>query len=209
MQPTPFHDQSPPVLDPAAPLLAGVAAFHSTVAENVRPAMRVLADGQQPAALMLSCADSRVSPDMITQSGPGDVFTVRNVGNLVAGTAARAAVQYATDVLKVPLVAVCGHSGCGAMHALLAGSSDGHLAEWLRGAAPSLQALRAGHPVGRAALAAGHAEVDALAMVNVAVQLDTLRAAVPGVELLGLFFDIAGAQVLVFDGAAATFRLAG
>lgn len=203
------HWQGPDGAGAAGPVLAGVAAFHSTVAELIRPAMRVLAAGQQPAALMLGCSDSRVSPDMITQSAPGDVFTVRNVGNLVAGTSARAAVQYATDVLEVPLIAVCGHSGCGAMHAVLGGGAGGHLADWLEGAAPSLDALRAGHPVGRAALAAGRCEVDALAMVNVAVQLETLRAEVPGTEVLGLFFDIASAQVLVLDDATHSFGPAG
>ena len=70
---------------------------------------------------------------MITHSGPGDVFTVQNVGNLVAGTSVRAAVQYATPVLAVPTVAVCGHPGCGAMRGLYDhGDPDGALGDWLR-----------------------------------------------------------------------------
>ena len=194
---------------PHAPILAGVAAFHAESAGLMRSTLREMADGQSPHGLLVTCADSRVQPSVITRSGPGDLFTVQNVGNLVAGTSTRAAVQYATDVLGVPLIAVCGHSACGAMRGLLAGAArngDGPLADWLRLGAPSLAALRAGHPVGTAALAAGFDEAGALAMVNVAVQLDVLRADHPDRALLGLFFDIPTARVLVLDEDAHEFR---
>jgi carbonic anhydrase len=172
-----------------------------------------MADGQSPHGLLLTCSDSRVQPSVITRSGPGDLFTVQNVGNLVAGTSVEAALQYATTVLDVPLVAVCGHSACGAMRGLLDGSADagrteagGALTAWLRRGESSLAALRDGHPVGRAALAAGFTEADALAMVNVAVQLDVLRARHGDRALLGLFFDIPTARVLVLDEDAGAFR---
>jgi len=191
-----------------APVLAGVAAYHSDAAPLMRSTFRELAAGQSPSALLLTCADSRVVPNVITHSGPGDLFTVQNVGNLVAGTSVRAAVQYATSVLHVPAVAVCGHSGCGAMRGLLEhGNPDGALGDWLRAGAPSLEAFHAGHPVGRSALANGFGEAEALAMVNVALQLDVLRAQGVETELLGLFFDIPTAHVLVLDGDE--FRPAG
>ncbi|MGI5129392.1 SulP family inorganic anion transporter [Pseudonocardia sp. CA-107938] len=181
-----------------APVLAGVAAFHRTDAERLRPRLQELAGGQQPSGLLLSCADSRVVPNVITGSGPGDLFTVQNVGNLVAGDDARAAVEYATGVLDVPLIAVCGHSGCGAMRALLSATAPtGALGRWLDPATRSLAALRGGHPVGRAALRAGRSEWDALSMVNVAVQLEELRATGVSTELMGLWFDIPNASVLV------------
>jgi carbonic anhydrase len=185
---------------PSAPVLAGVAAFHRDEA-GVRGGIERLAGGQSPGGLLLTCADSRVVPSVITGSGPGDLFTVQNVGNLASGTDALAALQYATDVLDVPLVAVCGHSGCGAMRAVLdGGAPGGALAECLDGAAPSLAALRAGHPVAVAALADGRSEADALAMANVAVQLEALRARGVETELMGLFLDIPTASVLVLDG---------
>ncbi|MGH3566860.1 MAG: SulP family inorganic anion transporter [Pseudonocardia sp.] len=191
---------------PSAPMLAGVAAYHAQTAGLLRPAMLELAGGQTPSGLLLTCADSRVVPNVITHSGPGDLFTVQNIGNLVAGTSARAAVQYATEKLRVPLVAVCGHSGCGAMRALLDGlatdAEGGALGAWLRSAAPSLEAFRAGHPVGRAALADGFGEAEALAMVNVVLQLDALRTAGVNSELMGLYFDIPTARVLVLDEQA-------
>lgn len=196
---------------PHGPLLAGVAAFHSDAAELVRPTLAELADGQAPKGLLLSCADSRVQPSLITRSGPGDLFTVQNVGNFAAGTSMRAALHYATEVLRVPLVAVCGHSGCGAMRGLLDGERPpgDPIGDWLASGAPSLEALRAGHPVGLAARAAGYGEVEALAMVNVAVQLAVLRAQGVPAALVGLFFDLATARVLVLDEEAQEFRWPG
>jgi carbonic anhydrase len=185
---------------PVQPVLAGVAAYHSDAAPLMRPVFRELAAGQAPSGLLLACADSRVVPNVITHSGPGDLFTVQNVGNMVAGTSVRAAVQYATTVLDVPVIAVCGHSGCGAMRGLLGGGVDGALGDWLRSGAPSVEAFHAGHPVGRSALAAGFGDAEALAMVNVALQLDVLRDHGVRTELLGLFFDIPTARVLVLEG---------
>jgi carbonic anhydrase len=80
------------------------------------------------------------------------------------------------------------------------------LGDWLASGAPSLEALRAGHPVGRAAFAAGYGETEALAMVNVAAQLAALRASGVDAALLGLFFDIPTARVLVLDEDAQEFR---
>jgi carbonic anhydrase len=193
---------------PHAPLLAGVAAYHADAAELIRPTLEELAHGQAPKGLLLCCADSRVQPNLITRSGPGDLFTVQNVGNLVAGTSMRAALHYATEVLRVPLIAVCGHSGCGAMRGLLDGRRQpgDPLGDWLASGVPSLEALRAGHPVGRAALAAGYGEVEALAMVNVAQQLAALRSHGVDAALAGLFFDIPTARVLVLDEDAQEFR---
>ncbi|NMI00205.1 SulP family inorganic anion transporter [Pseudonocardia acidicola] len=195
---------------PTAPMLAGVATYHEQTAGLIRPTLQELAGGQTPSGLLLSCADSRVMPNVITHSGPGDLFTVQNVGNLVAGTSVRAAVQYATSVLRVPLIAVCGHSGCGAMRGLLDGvptdMPDGALGDWLKAGAPSLQAYRDGHPVAQAALRAGYGDTEALAMVNVALQLDRLREQGVEAELMGLYFDIPTAQVLVFDADAQEFR---
>jgi carbonic anhydrase len=191
-------------------MLAGVAAYHEQTAGVIRPTMSDLAHGQSPSGLLLACADSRVMPSMITHSGPGDLFTVQNVGNLVSGTSTLAAVQYATSVLHVPLIAVCGHSGCGAMKGLLDGVPtdipDGALGDWLKGGASSLEAWVDGHPAGRAGARDGFGRNDCLAMVNVAVQLDRLRELGVDAELMGLFFDIPTAGVLVYDADAQEFR---
>ncbi|MBF6181161.1 SulP family inorganic anion transporter [Nocardia otitidiscaviarum] len=191
------------------PITAGIAAYHRRNAHVVRPHLDELRDGQAPHSLFLTCADSRIVPNVITNTGPGDLFTVRNVGNLVPGhgrdTSLEAALTFALQELRVEHLVVCGHSGCGAMKALRAGVPDGPgLGDWLRHALPSLDRYRLGHPVARAAANAGFDETDQLSMVNVAVQVETLlthpevRRAVleRGIMVSGLFFDIATARVL-------------
>ncbi|MEQ3552283.1 SulP family inorganic anion transporter [Pseudonocardia nematodicida] len=198
---------------PHQPLMAGLTAYHEQTREEIRPTMSELANGQAPSAMMITCADSRVLPHVITHSGPGDVFTVQNVGNLAVGPGTAAAVEFATSALNVPLITVCGHSGCGAMKGLQAGAAGGDsaLGRWLLEARPVLRAHRQGHPVGVAAAEDGWSETDQLAMVNVAMQLEMLRAqdgvsaGDGGAEVLGLFYDIATARVLVLDSGAGRF----
>src|SRR6201996_6300725 len=79
---------------------------------------------QTPHALIVTCADSRIDPEMITQSRPGDIFVTRNVGNLVPAYGemmggVSAVIEYAVSALKVRHVVICGHSDCGAMKGLL------------------------------------------------------------------------------------------
>jgi carbonic anhydrase len=201
-------------------LLAGVREYHQRCAPEVRPHLTQLADRQHPRALFLTCADSRVIPNMITSSGPGDLFTVRNIGNFVPPAASgdessvAASLEYAVAYLHVPSILVCGHSGCAAMHALLEGPPcGGALGRWLRWGIPSLRALRGGHPVGLAAAREGRSEVDQLSMVNVALQLDTIRehravrdAVQAGrVEVAGLFLDIRTARLLMLNPEGTRF----
>ncbi|QIS24421.1 hypothetical protein F6W96_24375 [Nocardia terpenica] len=191
------------------PIVAGVAAYHRRHAHLVRPHLGRLRDVQHPDSLFLTCADSRIVPNVITNSGPGDLFTVRNIGNLVPAdgrdSSVEAALVYALDTLRVRSVVVCGHSGCGAMDALFHERVTGPgLDDWLAHGRPALDRYRAGHPVAAAAAEAGFGEIDRLGMVNVAVQLEALtrhpvvRRAVlaRGVVLSGLFFDISTARVL-------------
>ncbi|CRK58484.1 Carbonic anhydrase [Alloactinosynnema sp. L-07] len=197
------------------PLLDGAREYHRRGAPMLRPHLRKLAAAQQPHAMFLTCADSRIVPNVITTSGPGDLFTLRNVGNLVPGDLSmRAGVLYALDHLHVPTMIICGHSRCGAMTALLSGPENDPIGRWLRWAGPSLRAWREGHPLGRQAAAAGWSEVDQLAMVNVSVQLESLRgmpdvaaAATAGrVRLVGLFFDIPTGTLLMLDETSEHFE---
>ncbi|WP_327119282.1 bifunctional SulP family inorganic anion transporter/carbonic anhydrase [Nocardia sp. NBC_01730] len=199
------------------PIVAGIAAYHRGHAHLLRPHLDGLRHRPDADSFFLTCADARIVPNVITNSGPGDLFTVRNVGNLVptpgGDVSVEAALIYALEKLDVRAVVVCGHSACGAMDALHREVQAGPgLGDWLAHARPSLERYRLGHPVADAAALAGFGEVDQLGMVNVAVQLETLHAhpivrrgiEERGVAVSGLFFDIATARVIevTVDGIA-------
>ncbi|MFF9130447.1 SulP family inorganic anion transporter [Streptomyces sp. NPDC014806] len=211
-------------------LAHGVSAFQRNTAPLVRSELARLArEGQRPSQLFLTCADSRVVTSMITSSGPGDLFVVRNVGNLVPLPGAEsgddsvaAAIEYAVDVLKVRSVTVCGHSGCGAMQALL-GSAPGDgtqtpstprtpLARWLRHGRPSLERMAdTGRPWPRLAGRSPHDAVEQLCLTNVVQQLEHLRAHESvaralregTLELHGMYFHVGEAQAYLLTGADA------
>ncbi|GGK94541.1 putative transmembrane carbonic anhydrase [Nocardia jinanensis] len=202
--------------DSGDPLVSGIAAYHRSHAHLVRPHLDELRHRQDPDSFFLTCSDSRIVPNVITNSGPGDLFTVRNVGNLVpeqGDASVEAALVFALEKLNVRSVVVCGHSSCGAMGALHSGEAAGPgIDRWLEHGQPSLERYRAGHVVGRAAEAAGFGPVEQLSMVNIAVQLENLRRhpsvrraiAERGLTVSGLFFDIASARVIEVrvDGTA-------
>ena len=107
-------------------IIDGISRFKADVFPQARPSYERLArDGQKPQALVISCSDSRVVPEIITDSGPGDLFVTRNAGNVVpafsdtADGGVTSAIEYAIVGLGVEHVVVCGHTDCGAMKALL------------------------------------------------------------------------------------------
>lgn len=203
----------------AGQLANGIGTFQRDTAPLVRDELARLArEGQRPSQLFLTCADSRLVTSMITASGPGDLFTVRNVGNLVPLPGAEstddsvaAAIEYAVDVLKVDSITVCGHSGCGAMQALLNSSPTTPmtpLRRWLRHGLPSLERMGSRHHAW--ARIAGRLPADAveqLCLTNVVQQLEHLRAhesvarrlAEGTLELHGMYFHVGEAQAYLLS----------
>ncbi|MEO8129337.1 MAG: carbonic anhydrase [Bryobacteraceae bacterium] len=119
----------------------GVRRFQAEVhAENAADYHRAATTQQEPHTLIIACADSRVEVEAITSSGPGEVFVARNIGNMVPAYGemmggVSAVIEYAVSALKVRHIAVCGHSDCGAMKALLNPSSTDTMPtvkSWLR-----------------------------------------------------------------------------
>ena len=106
--------------------IEGHQEFKDVDLKNYKELFKDLVDnGQKPKALFIGCSDSRVVPTLITNTLPGELFVIRNIGNFVAPFqpdsefhATAAAIEYATDVLEVENVIVCGHSHCGAIGAL-------------------------------------------------------------------------------------------
>jgi carbonic anhydrase len=93
-----------------------------------------LAEGQHPGFLWVGCSDSRVPPDRITGTSPGDMFVHRNIANLVVQTDMNflSVLQYAVEVLQVQHVIVCGHYGCGGVKAAMGHEHHGLIDNWLR-----------------------------------------------------------------------------
>ncbi|MEU3464949.1 SulP family inorganic anion transporter [Streptomyces sp. NPDC006733] len=204
-------------------LIGGVSNFQRHTAPLVRDELARLArEGQRPTQLFLTCADSRLVTSMITSSGPGDLFTVRNIGNLMPPPGSdntcdsvAAAVEYAVDVLKVGSITVCGHSGCGAMQALLGSDhppgAQTPLARWLRHGRPSLERLARGGPGLTDREPAD--DLERLSLANVVQQLEHLldhpcvarRYAEGTLQLQGMYFHVAEAQAYVLDHATGAF----
>lgn len=218
----PHSADSPGATGPSGHQLArGISAFQRNTAPLVRGELARLArEGQRPSQLFLTCADSRLVTSMITSSGPGDLFVVRNVGNLVplpgedsGDDSVSAAIEYAVDVLKVRSITVCGHSGCGAMQALLSmepGGARTPLRRWLGHGLPSLERMAAtDRPWARLAGRAPADAVEQLCLTNVVQQLEHLRAHESvaralregALDLHGMYFHVGEAQAYLLTGA--------
>ncbi|MGW0184931.1 SulP family inorganic anion transporter [Streptomyces sp. NPDC003362] len=203
-------------------LARGISAFQRKTAPLVRGELARLArEGQRPVQLFLTCADSRLVTSMITSSGPGDLFVVRNVGNLVplpgeesGDDSVAAAIEYAVDVLEVRSITVCGHSGCGAMQALInsePGGAQTPLKRWLRHGMPSLERMAdTERPWARLAGRRPADAVEQLCLTNVVQQLEHLRAHESvaralregALELHGMYFHVGEAQAYLLTEAA-------
>ena len=196
-------------------LIAGVHRFRKEEFGRYKTLFRKLSkEGQNPHTLFITCADSRVLAELVTQSKPGDLFVVKNIGNIVPPASATgstnstaAAIEFAVEILRVNDIVVCGHSQCGAMTTLLdksrADLNMPHLAEWLKLAAPIREILEKDY----ADLTTLEARATAAAQENVLLALDNLhsypcvqaRLADGSLNLHGWFFEIATAELFAYD----------
>jgi len=104
-------------------IIAGFLRFQKEIFPTRRELFKTLATGQTPKALFISCSDSRMVPELVTQREPGELFVIRNAGNIVPSFGPEpggvsATVEYAVAALKVTDIVICGHSDCGAMKAV-------------------------------------------------------------------------------------------
>lgn len=181
-------------------LIRGIIEFRRTKRDSVRELFANLALGQKPDCLFIACSDSRVAANVFASTEPGDLFVVRNLGNIMPpfpdGGSAVAALEFALDSLQVGNIIVCGHSDCGAMNALARHPSDPGttpLGKWLRHA----QKAASGDLNDR----------DALSQRNVSVQLENLRSHpkvreredAGSLKLHGIWFNIRHTEVYYLE----------
>ncbi len=179
---------------------------------------RLAAQGQKPHTLVIACSDSRVDPQMIFSAGPGELFVVRNVANLVppympdaAFHGTSAAVEFAVRVLGVGRIVVMGHALCGGIRALIAGADDPALdfvAGWIGIAARARQAaLACDDPV--AAQEAAEREAIRISIANLMTFPWVAEAVAAGrLRLRGAHFGVATGRLLVIDPESGRFDAA-
>jgi carbonic anhydrase len=198
-------------------LLQGIAEFRRTRRADYAETFARLALGQTPDAMLIACSDSRVVPNLFASAEPGDLFVVRNLGNLVppsnraeptSGNSVPAAIEFALATLRVKDIVVCGHSECAAVRAILdrsVSASTPNLAAWLRHGDSARDGL------GLAPF--GISPHDHLSQRSVLRQVENLKT-YPQVReaivehrlrLHAWWFDIARAEVLDHDEATDRF----
>ena len=196
-------------------VISGIARFKSSSFEERRKLFSDLANGQSPETLFITCSDSRIDPNMVTQAEPGDLFIIRNAGNIVpphtkAAGGNTASIEFAVAALGVEHIVVCGHSDCGAMKGALnlsALDSLPHVQEWLDHSRAAVEIVKA--KCGQATIA----ELSKVTEENVLQQLQHLRThpavasrlGVGEIELHGWIYDIEHGTVTAYDEEKKSF----
>jgi carbonic anhydrase len=201
-------------------LIQGLYKFQSEVFPSREGLFTSLAKGQRPETLFITCSDSRINPNLLTQTEPGELFILRNAGNLVpayspSSSGEAATIEFAVQHLGVQQIVVCGHTQCGAMKALLAPEAlkdSPAVATWLQHAEATRRHVRDNYK---------HLSGDALATVlveeNVLSQLESLRThpairarlARGEVSLHGWVYKIETGEVFQFNPVGGQFEAIG
>ncbi|MCP5011438.1 MAG: carbonic anhydrase, partial [Aestuariibacter sp.] len=197
---------------------SGVAKFQKEVFPNKKAAFQKLANGQNPEVLFITCADSRIDPNLVTQTEPGDLFICRNAGNVVPPHSNQtggmtASIEFAVAALGVSHIVVCGHSDCGAMKGAInteALSALPHVKEWLGHCRVATEVVK--ERCGCSELNAQE-HLQLVTEENVVQQMQHLRThpavaakiATGHVKLHGWFYNIETAAVTCYDEESGKF----
>lgn len=200
-------------------LLLGLRQFQKSVHHRKQELFAGLANGQSPQTLFITCSDSRIDPNLITGSDPGEIFVVRNAGNLIPrqdmACGEAATVEYAVKALGVQDIVVCGHSQCGAMKAVLDPNSCKDLPSvngWLRNVRDVVQ-----RTLDRHGKQSDERMLELVIQENVRMQLEnlqTLRCVADGmasgqVRLHGWAYDIGSGKVEMLEADSGRFSPSG
>ncbi len=204
-------------------LIKGIVDFRRNLQPSYRETFARLALEQSPDALFIGCSDSRVAVNVFASTDPGDLFVVRNVGNLIppcgkdgqstADESEAAAIEFALGTLNVSHVIICGHSECGAMQALSQGREklkDRNLRSWLRHGEEGLTDLNSNSDLGKTL-----AKHNRLSQFNVLRQIEHLktypiiqeRLKQGKLNLHGWWFELSRADVYAYEESLGKFML--
>lgn len=201
-------------------LIRGIVDFRKKLTKEKRDLFAKLALGQKPDALFVTCSDSRVAPNFFASTNPGDLFVLRNVGNLIPpaksvseDSSAAAAIEFALFSLNVSDIIICGHSECGAMKAIEQGVDQvepSHLRCWLKYGEETLK-----HKNLEFTPDSGLSKVNQLSQLNVLQQLRHIsshpfvkeRLNQKKLRIHGWWFDIAQADVYCYEPECKQFVL--
>jgi len=197
-------------------LIEGHRRFLDEDFPHLKTRFHLLSELQAPEFLFITCADSRVVPNLILDAGPGDLFINRNVGNVVPldggdTDGVTATIEYAVKVLHVKHAIICGHSDCGAMKAALGHKnleSLPHARRWLEHVEPAFAHRQPLNPADGTG-----AELAALVRGNVVAQLENLKALPMVAEAIaagklaahGWYYDILTGRIERYDEGAKQF----
>lgn len=199
-------------------LKAGIRRFQTGIYPDMAEMyQKAVSEPQEPHTFFIACADSRIDPELITQSKPGELFVLRNIGNLIPAYGemmggVSAVVEYAVSLLKVKHIVVCGHADCGAMKGLLAPDSVTALPavqNWLKNAAAAMgvaEALGEEHE-DRPTLMRRVTEQNVLLQIQHLRTHPSVAAAMAREELTisGWVYEIGTAEVRIWDESAKGF----
>lgn len=193
-------------------LIQGIVDFRKSLTQENRELFAQLALGQKPDTLFIACSDSRVVPNLFASKNPGDLFVLRNIGNLIPpssssteDTSASAVIEFSIFSLNVSDIIICGHSECGAMQALAYGMDNHscpHFESWLKYGEESLHRVRNGFT-----LDPSLSEHNQISQVNVLQQIEHIssypfvreRLKNNQLRVHGWWFDIAQADVYCYE----------
>ncbi len=197
-------------------LIEGHKRFLADIFPARKSHFHLLAESQAPAWLFITCADSRVVPDLILGTDPGDLFIARSIGNVVPVTGhdvdgVTATIEYSVEVLNVRHAIVCGHSDCGAMKAALDRTKLVNLPKarrWLDHVEAAFQHRQPLNPAD-----GDSAELASLIRGNVVAQLQNLRAQPPVARAIaenrltvhGWYYDILSGRIEEYDEKQKSF----
>lgn len=197
-------------------LVRGIHEFQTAHFNEHQELFTKLSKGQEPEALLITCSDSRIVPDLLTQTQPGELFVIRNAGNIIppygaANGGEGATIEFAVAALNVKHIIVMGHSHCGAMKGLL--NPDGLtqlplVAGWLKHAEATRRVVSECYQD-----VSGEDLLNATIKENVLMQLDNIRTypavaarlAKAALTLHGWVYHIESGQILAFDPELSKF----